>query len=513
MLLMSAPARPNAEQLFKDGQKAERGGEIAQAYVLYSQAAAADPANLMYWQRAQALRPIASLLKRETTPPADLASDRIDNTLFGTISERELEDAHRPLPPPRLEAVGGPRDYDLQGDSKSLWEQVAKTLHLLIIFDTQYQPTRSLRFQLAGADYTYVLRALEAATDSFIVPVSERLIFVSNDTTQKRAEFESNAAVAIPFAETMSVQDLQELATGIRGALDMQRLMVDTQRHLILVRDRVTKVRLAEKLILDLLRPRSQVAVEIQILATDRSSSLRYGMIFPTSFPLVSFVNRPNLMTTIPAGFSSFLTFGGGASLLGFGLTNATLLANVSKSNSESLLDSEVVAVDGQPTSFHVGDKYPLVTNTYIGNTSGGGQVFAPPPTFNFEDLGLVLKITPRVHGTDDVSLDVNAEFKLLGAATVNGIPVISSRKYESKIRLKTGEWAVLAGLMTRSEARTITGIPGLTLVPVLRSNTKTTDDGETLIVLKPHLLNLPPAESPTWRAWCGTETRWANSF
>jgi len=227
----------------------------------------------------------------------------------------------------------------------------------------------------------------------------------------------------------------------------------------------------------------------------------------------VSFVNRPNLMTTIPAGFSSFLTFGGGASLLGFGLTNATLLANVSKSNSESLLDSEVVAVDGQPTSFHVGDKYPLVTNTYIGNTSGGGQVFAPPPTFNFEDLGLVLKITPRVHGTDDVSLDVNAEFKLLGAATVNGIPVISSRKYESKIRLKTGEWAVLAGLMTRSEARTITGIPGLTLVPVLRSNTKTTDDGETLIVLKPHLLNLPPAESPTWRAWCGTETRWANSF
>jgi type II secretory pathway component GspD/PulD (secretin) len=512
VLSVSAP-KPTAEQLFKEGQKAERAGQIAQAYVLYSQAAAADSTNLMYWQRAQALRPIAALLKRETTPPADLAADKIDSTLFGTISDRELEDARKPLPPPRLEAVRGARDYDLQGDSKSLWEQVAKTLHLLVVFDTQYQPTRSLRFQLADADYSYALRALEAATDSFIVPVSERLIFVANDTTQKRTEFESNVAVAIPFGETLSVQDLQELATGIRGALDMGKLMVDTQRHLILVRDRVTKVRLAEKLILDLLRPRPQVAVDIQILTTDRSSTLNYGLTVPTAFPLVSFVSRRYLTTSLPSGIASFLTFGGGASLLGLGITSANLFANVSKSTAESLLDSEIVAIDGQASTLHVGNKYPLVTNTYIGNTSGGGQVFAPPPTFNFEDLGLVLKITPRVHGIDDVSLDVSAEFKLLGAAAVDGIPVISSRKYESKTRLRAGEWAVLAGLMTRSEAETITGIPGLTLVPVLRSNTKTTDDGETLIVLKPHILNLPPTESPTFRAWSGTETRWAGSF
>ena len=79
-----------------------------------------------------------------------------------------------------------------------------------------------------------------------------------------------------------------------------------------------------------------------------------------------------------------------------------------------------------------------------------------------FEDLGLVLKVTPHIHGTDEVTLDVNAEFKLLGAASVDGIPVISSRKYESKTRVMTGEWAVLAGLMTSSEARTITGITHL---------------------------------------------------
>ncbi|HLK18930.1 MAG TPA: type II and III secretion system protein [Bryobacteraceae bacterium] len=511
----AAPATP--EQLFKDAQKAEKAGQILRAYVLYSQAAAADPANLEYWQRAQALRPIASLLHDSAQPAAPvLPSDKVDTTLFGKISEQELARARQPLPPPKLNGAPGVQDYDLSGDSKALWEQVAARLHLSVLFDTQYQPTRSIRFQLASATWRDTLLALEAATNSFLTPVSERLIFVANDTQQKRTEFDANVAVVIPFSETSSVQELQEVATGVRGTLDMQKVMVDTQRHLILMRDRVTKVRLAEKIFQDLMRPHAQVAIDIDILTTDRTSNLNYGLTTPTAFPLVSFVARNYLRTAIPSGFPTFLAFGGGASLLGLGVTSAQLFANVAKSSSDTVLSSEVVALEGQPSTLHVGNKYPLVTNTYIGGTTGtasSGQVYTPPPTFSFEDLGLVLKVTPWIHGTDEVTLEVDAEFKLLGAGAVDGIPIISSRKYTSKVRLRTGEWGVLAGLMTKSETNTITGIPGLSLIPLLRSNTTSKEDGATLIVLKPHLLVLPPTEYPTWRAWSGTETRWASSF
>jgi len=41
-----------------------------------------------------------------------------------------------------------------------------------------------------------------------------------------------------------------------------------------------------------------------------------------------------------------------------------------------------------------------------------------------------------------------------------------------------------------------------------LRNNKINKDSGETLIVLKPHLLIAPPTETATWRAWTGTETR-----
>ena len=60
VVCLSAHAAVTAEQLYKDAQKAERAGEIVRAYVLYAEAAAAEPTNLSYWERAQALRPSAS---------------------------------------------------------------------------------------------------------------------------------------------------------------------------------------------------------------------------------------------------------------------------------------------------------------------------------------------------------------------------------------------------------------------------------------------------------------------
>src|ERR1700722_16753304 len=178
-------AASTAEQLFHQAQKAERDGEIVKAYLLYAEAAAADPTNIDYWSRAQALRPAASLVDPSPPKLPDFPSDNIDRTLFGSINAADLEEARKPLPPAQLLAEPGSRDYDLQGDSKALWEQVAAALHLKVLFDADYKPTKAFRFELAHADYRDALRALQAATDSFLVPISQRLIFIANDSTQK----------------------------------------------------------------------------------------------------------------------------------------------------------------------------------------------------------------------------------------------------------------------------------------------------------------------------------------
>ena len=122
------------------------------------------------------------------------------------------------------------------------------------------------------------------------------------------------------------------------------------------------------------------------------------------------------------------------------------------------------------------------------------------------------MKLTPRIHGTDEVSLDIDAEFKVLGSESLNGIPVISTRKLTSKVRLKNDQWAIVAGMMSLSEARSMSGLAGLAQIPglgaLVRQNDKSRDSSEVIIVLKPHLLSLPPDEVLTRSVWVGTETR-----
>src|ERR1700730_13726661 len=84
-MAMGAWGAPTAELLFQQAQKAEHAGQIVRAYLLYAQAAAAEPGNLAYWERAQALRPMASLMKETPALPKDLAPEKVDRTLFGSV--------------------------------------------------------------------------------------------------------------------------------------------------------------------------------------------------------------------------------------------------------------------------------------------------------------------------------------------------------------------------------------------------------------------------------------------
>ncbi len=514
-LSAASDAHEEASYLAHLAAKAEQSGETARAYVLYSQAYALDPTNLAWAVRIQSLggaiaqdpnlRKEADKLKKEPKPEAPA-----DYSIFGTVTKEQAAEALQPLPPTELQAGAGTRDFNLRGDARTLYEQVAKEYRLLVVFDSDFKPADQLHFQLDQADYRTALRVLQAATDSFITPVGDRLIFVASDTTAKRTEFERTVSVAIPIPETETPQELQEVATAVRATMDIRQLLVDTANRIFLVRDRVSKVRPAEALVESLMHPHAQVEIGVKLLTTDDSRSTTWGLSLPSSFPLVDFghIGSSVASSSIPSGIMSFLSFGGGATFLGIGITNTQLFAEATKSITTNVFDANLVASDGQPATMTAGSKYPLVTSTFIATVPGGSL---PPPTIQFEDLGLTLKITPHVHGTDEVTLDVEAQYELLGAQTANGVPTLDNRKYQSSVRLLTGQEAVITGLLTKTEARSLSGIAGLASVPIigkmLSQNTNSTDRSDTLIVITPRLVSLPP-DNNSPALLTGTETR-----
>jgi hypothetical protein len=507
----------SASDLFRQARKAEQSGEFARAYLLYSQAAVKDPLNPVYWAKSQAVR-TRGVLQAKAVPRAGPAvpeppGDPADgDNLLGEISAAEIEEARRPLPPWELAGVPGLKSFDLRGDAKNLFEQVARAYGLEVVFDGEYDAGQPIRFRADEVDFPTALRALGAATNSFLIPIGPRLALVAKDTPQKRQDIEPTVVMAIPIPEPFSIQEAQELARSVQQTMEIQKFVIDSARRMVVLRDRLSKARPAQALLEQMLNRRGEVVIEVEFLDVSEDSSLEYGLRLPTSWPLVYFGGILNTKPSIPAGFAKFATFGGGKTLFGLGIADAELFARMSKSSATSLLTATMRSVDSMPVTFHVGDKYPIVTTGYFGDTGGGGEVFTPPPTINFEDLGLVVKVTPHVHGMREVTLDLEAEFKVLTGDSLNGIPVIANRKFQSSSRLRQGEWAVIAGLMSSTEIRTISGIAGLSSIPLLgplvRQNNRTRDKGQSLLVLKPRLVNVPPSETVIEGFYVGTETR-----
>ena len=88
---------------------------------------------------------------------------------------------------------------------------------------------------------------------------------------------------------------------------------------------------------------------------------------------------------------------------------------------------------------------------------AAGGVQTQPITSFNYENIGVNIDITPRTHHDDDVSLALKIELSSISGTGFGGLPTFGNRSINTVIRLKDGETNMLAGLI-RDEERTVAG-------------------------------------------------------
>src|SRR5262249_43906670 len=165
--------------------------------------------------------------------------------------------------------------------AKVLFETVGKLAGINVMFDPDMPAGgKNLSIELNNSTVEQALDYLGTLTKSFWKALSPNPIFVTQDNTTKRRDYEDQVVKVFYLKNVNLPQELQEIATDVRTICDIRRLFPYTAQMALIVRAEADRVALAEKIIQDLDKPKPEVVIDVLVLShtTDNSRTVNIGL-------------------------------------------------------------------------------------------------------------------------------------------------------------------------------------------------------------------------------------------
>ena len=490
-----------------------------------------------------------------------LAEFRMAQTLDpqNEFAQQRLRDALGPLPvhtagPPQMVAsedaiaaqpLDGHHDFHYRGDSRALITAVGSSYGLTVIFDDNF-PSRRVHFDLEGADFATAIQLASQVTKSFSVALEEKVLFVAADNPENHRLYDRMGLRSFYIPGGSSPQQLNDLMNGLRTLFEFRFVSLNAASSTITLRGPQAALAAATKFLGQLDSSRPEVMLDLKVFEVDHTYARNIGLHIPNQFNLFNIPvsalaalagqNAQDLINQLIASgginqagnqsiaallaqlqgqqnsiFSQPLaTFGGGLTFMGLSLDQLRATLSMNESSVRTLEHVTLRASQEKEATFKLGSRYPILNASFapIFNNAAISQVlqnqsFTPAfPSVNYEDIGLTLKAKPLVHGNSDVGLELEMQFRALGGTSVNGVPIISNREYKGGILLKEGEPAVVAGMITKSDQKSLSGLPAISHVPGLRllgsESSRQDEADELLILITPYVVRGPERNEAT---------------
>ena len=124
-----------------------------------------------------------------------------------------------------------------------------------------------------------------------------------------------------------------------------------------------------------------------------------------------------------------------------------------------------------------------------------GGVNQQPITSFNYENIGVNIDITPRTHMNNEVTLALTIQVTSISGTGFGGLPTFGNRLVKTTIRLKDGETNMLAGLIRDDERKIRDGIPGLSDIPgighLLGRSSNDRQQTDVIVMLTPRIVRV----------------------
>jgi type II secretory pathway component GspD/PulD (secretin) len=414
-------------------------------------------------------------------------------------------------------------------------------------FDDSVQP-RQVRFNVDNLDFFTALRLACGVSKTMWAALDAHQFLIASDNAENHKQYDRMSLRTFRVPPHSTPQETTDLINVLRNTLELRYVNSGQTADILELRGPQRSIEASAKLIDELGRQRPQVMLDLRVYQINHQLTRNIGLHIPNTFNLFNIpavalagLGGQNIQQLInqlissgginQAGSTSLsgllaqltgqqnsifsqplATFGGGLTFMGLSLDHLTAQLSVNESWVRSLENLSMRAAQGTDATFHLGSRFPIQNASYapIFNSPQisrvlGNQSYIPPfPSVSYEDLGLELKAKPTVHGDGTVTLQIELKVRSLTGQSDNGVPVISNREYKGSITVKDGEPTFLAGEVSQTDTRSMSGIPGLGAVPLLNqamvTNTKQEDYDELMIAITPHVLsNFSRESSEIW--------------
>jgi general secretion pathway protein D len=442
----------------------------------------------------------------------------------------ELLESAQPVPTLRPLSTQ-PINFKASNNSKVIFETIGKLAGINVLFDPEMQGRR-ITVEINNATLLQALDYVATISKAYWKPLSANAIFVTDDNTTKRRDYEDYVVRTFYLSNVYTAQELQEIATAVRSVTEIRRVFTINSLNALVIRGTADQLALAEKVIDDVDKSRGEVIIDVLVLETSRTTARDLGLtpvsgttpginvsVAPVSGSVTTGTSTgttgttttgtTTTGTTTPTTGTAGTTTTPAAGTYTFGhlqgnsfslsLPSANLKALMSASDTRILQSPRVRGFDGYKTSLRIGQRIPIATGSFQPGIGGVGINPLVNTQFNYQDVGVNVDLTPRVHYGREVSMHIEIEISTVADhVDIGGIsqPVIGQRKIIHDLRLKEGESSIIGGLNQTQVTRTVAGVPGLMQIPVLgrlfSNEHKEVSDQEILIVLTPHVVRVP---------------------
>jgi general secretion pathway protein D len=130
------------------------------------------------------------------------------------------------------------------------------------------------------------------------------------------------------------------------------------------------------------------------------------------------------------------------------------------------LSEPSVLCTNNKEAAIQVGQTQSILTQAQQ-STQGQGNIIN---SYSREDIGITLKVKPRLSSKNQVTLEVEAEIEdiLPGSSATSDRPTTTKRKVTTNAIVKNGDTIILGGLIKSSGGENVTRVPVLGDIPVL---------------------------------------------